>query len=60
MLSAAMLNASLLLAQGGAAKTAIGWVIFLLAFLLGMLVVLRPSGRKIPDAPEPAPPKKRV
>ena len=35
-----------LLAQTGAAKTAIGWLIVLLCIGLGLLVVLRPSGRK--------------
>ena len=38
-----------LLAQSGAAKTAVGWVLVLLALALGLLVVGRPSGRKHPD-----------
>ena len=40
----------LILAQSGAAKTAVGWVIVMLLLLLSLLVVARPSGRKIPDA----------
>jgi hypothetical protein len=39
----------LILAQSGAAKTAVGWVIVMLLLLLALLVVARPSGRKIPD-----------
>jgi hypothetical protein len=35
-----------LLAQTGTGKTAIGWLIVLLCIGLGLLVVLRPSGRK--------------
>ena len=35
-----------LLAQTGAAKTAIGYALFFLAVILGMLVVCRPSGRQ--------------
>ena len=35
-----------LLAQTGAAKTAIGYVLFFLAVILGLLVVCRPSGRQ--------------
>jgi hypothetical protein len=35
-----------LLAQTGATKTAIGWLIVLLCIGLGLLVMLRPSGRK--------------
>lgn len=35
-----------LLAQTGAAKTAIGYMLFFLAVILGLLVVCRPSGRK--------------
>ena len=38
-----------LLAQSGGAKTAVGWVLVLLAVALGLLVVGRPSGRKHPD-----------
>jgi len=40
----------LILAQSGAAKTAVGWVIVMLLLLLALLVVARPSGRKVPDA----------
>jgi hypothetical protein len=32
------------------AKSAIGWVLFALAFLLALLVVCRPSRRKLPEA----------
>jgi hypothetical protein len=39
----------LLLAQSGAAKTAVGWVIVMLLLLLALLVVARPSGRKMPE-----------
>ena len=39
----------LILAQSGAAKTAVGWVIVLLLLLLALLVVARPSGRKMPE-----------
>jgi len=39
----------LLLAQSGAAKTAVGWVIVLLSIFLALLVVGRPSGRKVPE-----------
>jgi hypothetical protein len=39
----------LVLAQSGAAKTAVGWVIVMLLLLLALLVVARPSGRKIPN-----------
>jgi hypothetical protein len=35
-----------LLAQTGAAKTAIGYALFFLAVILGLLVVCRPSGRQ--------------
>ena len=49
LLGAAAEHLPLLLAQSGAAKTAIGWVIVLLCIFLAVLVVARPSGRKIPD-----------
>jgi hypothetical protein len=39
----------LLLAQSGAAKSAVGWVIVMLLLLLALLVVARPSGRKMPE-----------
>jgi hypothetical protein len=45
----ANLDLPLLLAQSGAAKTAVGWVIVLLLLLLALLVVARPSGRKMPE-----------
>ncbi|HZL89461.1 MAG TPA: hypothetical protein VFB96_13940 [Pirellulaceae bacterium] len=35
-----------LLAQTGAAKTAIGYVLFFLALILALLVACRPSGRQ--------------
>ena len=35
-----------LLAQTGAAKTAVGYALFLLAVLLGLVAVCRPSSRK--------------
>lgn len=43
------LDLPLVLAQSGAAKTAVGWVIVLLLLLLALLVVARPSGRKMPE-----------
>lgn len=49
LLSASDAFLPLLLAQSGAAKTAVGWVIVLLCVFLALLVVARPSGRKIPD-----------
>jgi hypothetical protein len=39
----------LILAQSGGAKTAVGWVIVLLLLFLALLVVARPSGRKMPE-----------
>ena len=42
-------SAQSLLGQTGIAKTMIGWLLVLLAIGLGLLVVLRPSGRKSPD-----------
>jgi hypothetical protein len=39
----------LILAQSGAAKTAIGWLLVVLALALALLVVGRPSGRRMPD-----------
>jgi hypothetical protein len=45
----AELSLPLLLAQSGAAKTAVGWVIVMLLLLLALLVVARPSGRKMPE-----------
>jgi hypothetical protein len=43
------LTLPLVLAQSGAAKTAVGWVIVMLLLLLALLVVARPSGRKMPE-----------
>ena len=40
-------SAQVLLAQSGTAKTAVGWVIVLLCIGLGLLVVCRPSARKV-------------
>ncbi len=48
-LLAADFTLPIILAQSGAAKTAVGWVIVMLLLLLALLVVARPSGRKIPD-----------
>jgi len=48
-LIAAEFATPLLLAQSGAAKTAVGWVIVMLLLLLALLVVARPSGRKMPE-----------
>ncbi len=42
-------NLPLVFAQSGMAKTAVGWVIVMLLLLLALLVVARPSGRKIAD-----------
>lgn len=39
-------HAQALLAQTGAAKTAIGYALFLLSVILGLLVICRPSGRQ--------------
>jgi hypothetical protein len=39
-------QAQVLLAQSGPAKTAVGYVLFFLAIILGLLVVCRPSGRQ--------------
>ena len=39
-------SAQEVLAQGGIAKTMIGWLLVLLAIGLGVLVVCRPSGRR--------------
>ena len=45
-------SAQLLLAQSGAAKTAIGYVLVFLALILALLVVCRPSGRKLAEGDE--------
>jgi hypothetical protein len=42
-------SAQVLLAQSGAAKTAVGWLLVLLALVLGLIVVCRPSRRKSLD-----------
>lgn len=47
-----MASAQTLLAQSGAAKTIMGWMLSVLAIVLGLLVICRPSGRKDPDAKE--------
>jgi hypothetical protein len=39
-------SAQVLLAQSGAAKTAVGWLLVLLALVLALIVVCRPSRRK--------------
>lgn len=39
-------QAGLLLAQTGAAKTAIGWLLVVLCLALALIVVCRPSRRK--------------
>lgn len=39
-------QAQVLLAQTGMAKTAIGYLLFFLAVILGLLVVCRPTGRQ--------------
>jgi hypothetical protein len=39
----------LILAQTGVAKTAIGWLLVLLAIVLGLIVVCRPNSRKLSD-----------
>ena len=41
-----------LLAQSGAAKGILGWLLTLLAIALGLIVVCRPSSRKDPDKKE--------
>jgi hypothetical protein len=45
-------SAQVLLAQSGAAKSILGWLLVLLCLALGLVVVCRPSGRKDPDAKE--------
>ncbi|MEX2174950.1 MAG: hypothetical protein WD872_11350 [Pirellulaceae bacterium] len=44
--------AQVILAQSGMAKTAIGWVLVALALLLALLVVGRPSGRRMSEGDE--------
>jgi len=50
-------SAQELLAQTGAAKSILGWLLSLLGVVLGLLVVCRPSSRKSPDAKEKKPRK---
>jgi hypothetical protein len=45
-------SAQVLLAQSGAAKSILGWLLVLLCLALGLIVVCRPSSRKDPDAKE--------
>ncbi|HZN35008.1 MAG TPA: hypothetical protein VFB80_14365 [Pirellulaceae bacterium] len=51
------LAAQVLLAQSGAAKSILGWLLTLLAIALGLIVVCRPSSRKDPDKKEKEPRK---
>ena len=44
--------AQILLAQSGAAKSILGWLLTLLAIALGLIVVCRPSSRRDPDKKE--------
>ncbi len=44
--------AFVLLAQSGAAKSILGWLLVLLCLTLGLVVVCRPSSRRDPDAKE--------
>ena len=49
-------HAAVLLAQQGMPKTAIGWTLVLLCLVLGLLVMLRPNGRRFADPnDQPAP-----
>jgi hypothetical protein len=45
-------SAQVLLAQSGMAKTAIGYVLVFLALVLALLVVCRPSSRKLAEGDE--------
>ena len=45
-------SAQSLLAQSGVAKTAIGYVLVFLALILALLVICRPSGRKLAEGDE--------
>jgi ABC-type transporter Mla maintaining outer membrane lipid asymmetry ATPase subunit MlaF len=51
-------SAQVLLAQSGAGKTAIGWILTLLAITLGLIVVLRPNKRKLKEKKKAPPPQK--
>jgi hypothetical protein len=42
----------ILLAQSGAAKSILGWLLVLLCLTLGLVVVCRPSSRRDPDKKE--------
>lgn len=46
-------SAQMLLAQSGMVKSLIGYVLVFLALLLALLVVCRPSGRKLPEGDQP-------
>ncbi len=52
-------SAQVLLAQGGAAKTGIGYGLVLLAMILGLVVVLRPNKRKVTEKKGAAPAAKK-
>ena len=45
-------SAQVLLAQSGMAKSAIGYVLVFLALILALLVVCRPSSRKLAEGDE--------
>jgi hypothetical protein len=45
-------SAQVLLAQTGMAKTAIGYVLVFLALILALLVICRPSSRKLAEGDE--------
>ena len=45
-------SAQMLLAQSGMAKTAIGYVLVFLALILALLVICRPSSRKLAEGDE--------
>ena len=52
-------SAQLLLAQSGAAKTAIGWALVGAALFFALLVVGLPSFRKLPEGDAKPPPAKK-
>lgn len=45
-------SAQVLLAQGGVAKTLIGYVLVFLALILALLLICRPNSRKMPEGDE--------
>lgn len=45
-------SAQMLLAQSGAMKSAIGWLLVFLALILALLVICRPNSRKLADGDE--------